>query len=110
MTHDTHHDGTRQKVLDYLEDCLKDDPGIPMDARESALALVDGALQDAAAHPKPAAEVLADWELTRQSLQEQIEAKHRNGAITATDAADLYRGYDDITRNLESMVKEQAKP
>ncbi len=108
MTHDTRHDATRQKVLDYLEDCLKDDPGIPLDARQDAMALIDDALKDAAANPKPAREVLADWEQTRQSLQEQIEARQRNGEITATDAADLYRGYDEITRNLESMAREEA--
>lgn len=107
MTHETH-DATHQKVMDYLEQCLSDDPGVPLDAKQNTMAMIDGALKDAAENPKPADEVLADWERTRQSLQDQIDARQRNGEITATDAADLYRGYDDITRNLESMARGQA--
>lgn len=93
-----------QAAVEYLSDALENDRDIPLDVRESVLAQFKDALRESEANPKSAAEVLADWEKTSDMLREQVDAMQKNDEITATEAADLLRQYDEITRNLHATA------
>lgn len=104
MPSDHDHSTVSESAIEYLSDALARDHDVPRDVRESVLAQFKDALQENEANPKPVAQVLAEWEETAGMLREQVDAMQKNGEITATEAADLCRQYDEITHNLQSAA------
>lgn len=108
MSTDAESSPFHQSMLDDLKQALQEDGELSTEARNSAMHEFDQALQQAAANPKPISDVLADWNGTVADLRQRIEAMQQNEEITATDAGDMLRQFDEVTRTLESIQDDGA--
>lgn len=91
----------QRNMLDILEDALKDSADVPTSLRESTLEQFEQALQDATDHPRPPAQVLADWQQTMQSMQDQLRDLQEHAQLSATEAADISRPFDRIAHSFD---------
>jgi hypothetical protein len=103
------HAAYRQSVLDEFTASLKDEPGMPPAARRQVTQLFEQALQDAASQPRKPAEVLADWAQSVSAWNGNLEAMQKRGELSATDAADMSRQFDEITRTLQNIQADSGE-
>ena len=96
------HAADQQAALDDFNTSMEQSDVSP-EARKQAAQLFEQALQDAADHPKTTAEVLEDWRATVSQWNEHFEALQKRGDISATDAADIFRQFEQITQTLQDF-------
>lgn len=101
------HTADQQAALDDFNTSLEQSDVSP-ETRKHAAKLFEEALQDAAEHPKTAAEVLQDWQETVGQWNEQFEAMQKRGEISATDAADVFRQFEQITQTLQGFQNAES--
>lgn len=109
MATDADKDGAlRRSILDDFTSSLESQPGMTPATRREATQLLDQALQDAANQPKSPAEVLAGWRQTVDQWNGHLEVMQKREEISATDAADIFRQFDQITQTLQGI--QQGEP
>lgn len=103
MSSDADDPAFRQAMLDRLETALQDYPDLPPALRANAMRQFDEALQQAAEHPKSSAEVLAAWTDTATDWQSLIGTLQQQGEVSATDAGELFRQFDQVRQTLQEL-------
>ncbi|KRE94464.1 hypothetical protein ASG87_17840 [Frateuria sp. Soil773] len=98
----------RQAMLDRLESALQDHPDLPPALRANAMQQFDQALKQAADNPRSPAEVLAAWNETAADWQTLVGTLQQQGEVSATDAGELFRQFDQVRQTLQDLPEADA--
>lgn len=102
----------RQTLLAQIEASLGEQPDLPPAGREAILKRFAEAWDEQANRPPPASgDVLANWLDAVGTLNSLVESLQRNEKMSATEASDLSRQFDEVTQTLQELHERgQGRP